>query len=410
MPITIGDDAIDKFLEFCQKHSYEQFLLVADTNTYHALGEKVFQAMQKQGWDVVRVVLEKKNLHSDDFAMMQVFKMADLKKRLYVAVGSGTITDITRFTSHRTHNLFVSFPTAASVDAYTSVNAPVTIGGMKGSIYCHAPIAIFTDLPTICASPKFLTASGFGDLISKFTSSADWKISHLIWGVDFDEEIYQHALWAAKRAREVVHEIQESKPESMRAMMEGQFASGFCMADFGNSAPASGAEHHIAHIWEMLWHWHKREGLYHGQAVGVAAIITAGWYEKLRALSKDEARRRLESVHIPTAEEQKAFIREHLTIIADEIIERNPIYIQLSEKEIFMRTKARILDNWEQIQVVARQVPPAGKFRAWLQTVEGPTTPQELGVSESEARLAIDNGHYLRERFSIAILRKLLGF
>jgi len=410
MPITIGDTAVEEFLEFCRKGGYRKFLLVADSNTFRVLGERVLKAIQSQNWDVIQVVLEGENLHSDDFALMQVFKADDQEERLYVAVGSGTITDITRFTSHRTHNLFVSFPTAASVDAYTSVNAPVTIGGLKGSIYCHAPIAIFTHLPTICAAPKFLNASGFGDLVSKFTSASDWKITHLIWGVDFDEEIYQRALWAARRACEVVDIIHKGTPESMRAMMEGQFASGFCMADFGNSTPASGGEHHIAHIWEMLWHWHERKGLYHGQAVGVSVVITAGWYDKLRVLSREEAKQRLERVNIPTAEKQKALIHEHLARIEKEIIEHNPIYIQLSDKQVFMNTKEKILSQWEQIQTIAAQVPPAVQCRKWLKTAGSPTIPSELGISEEEARLAIDYGHYLRERFSIAILRKLFGF
>ena len=135
------------------------------------------QAVQQQGWDVIYLILDPEGLHADGTTLTRVLNAYDAVPRLFVAVGSGTITDTVRFTSHRSQNQFVSFPTAASVDAYTSINAPVTIGRLKGSIYCHAPIAIFTDLPTICESPKFLTASGFGDLISKLTSSSDWKIS-----------------------------------------------------------------------------------------------------------------------------------------------------------------------------------------------------------------------------------------
>ncbi len=33
--------------------------------------------------------------------------------------------------------------------------------------------------------------------------------------------------------------------------MEGLIEAGFCMLDFGNSNPASGAEHHMSHYWEM---------------------------------------------------------------------------------------------------------------------------------------------------------------
>jgi glycerol-1-phosphate dehydrogenase [NAD(P)+] len=207
MPIMIGDKAIEKFIEFCQQKQYERFIIVAD-------------AVKRQGWDLIYHVLDPEGLHTDGTTLTRVLAAYDAVPRLFVAVGSGTITDTVRFTSHRSQNQFVSFPTAASVDAYTSQNAPVTVGHLKGSIYCHAPIAIFTDLPTICASPKFLTTSGFGDLVGKFTASADWKISHLIWGTDIDEEIYIRNMQTGHRAVEIIAGIRTADPESMAAMVE----------------------------------------------------------------------------------------------------------------------------------------------------------------------------------------------
>jgi glycerol-1-phosphate dehydrogenase [NAD(P)+] len=159
MPIYVGDHAIEEFLKFCKEKEYQKFYLIADENTYRVLGERVLAAIKGQGWDVLSQILNPEHLHADDFSLTRVFAAYDAQPRLFVAVGSGTITDITRFTSHRSRNPFVSFPTAASVDAYTSKNAPVTVGGLKGSIYCHAPVSIFTDIATVCESPRFLTAS-----------------------------------------------------------------------------------------------------------------------------------------------------------------------------------------------------------------------------------------------------------
>jgi len=410
MPIMIGDKAIEKFIEFCQQKQYEKLMIVADKNTARALGDRVFQAVKQKEWDVIYHVLDPEGLHTDEITLTRVLNAYDAIPRLFVAVGSGTITDTVRFTSHRSQNQFVSFPTAPSVDAYTSKNAPVTINHLKGSIYCHAPIAIFTDLPTICASPKFLTASGFGDLISKLTAPSDWKMSHLIWDADFDEEIYASGLRAGQRAAEVVDGIRTADPKSMIAMMEGQFASGFCMADFGNSAPASGGEHHIAHVWEMMFHWEKKEGLYHGHAVGVAAIICAEWYQRLKALSRKDAGVLLERSEIPSRSAQIAAIEKNLPRIAEELIESDPIYLQLSDPEKFKTICERILDRWDDVQATAVVVPDADAIRGWIKSLGGPVTPQELGVTKEQVEIAIDYAHYLRERFSINILRKLFGW
>ena len=410
MPIMIGNDMIEKFIQYCKKNQYEKFLIVADENTARVLGDKVHQAVKGQGWDAIYHVFDPKGLHADDTTLTRVFNTYDAVPRLFVAVGSGTITDTARFTSHRSQNQFVSFPTAASVDAYTSKNAPITIGGLKGSIYCHAPIAIFTDLPTICASPKFLTASGFGDLMGKLTSSSDWKITHLVWGSGFDEGIYESALRAAQSAAEVVDGIRSADPESMTVLMEGQFASGFCMADFGNSAPASGAEHHISHIWEMMFDWENRDGLWHGNAVGVAAIQCAEWYQRLRALSREDVQVLINNITIPSREEQITVLKENIPLIAEEIIASDPIYLQLSDPKKLELIQGRMLDRWDEIQAVAAHVPPPHVISGWIKSLGGPVTTQELDLSQEQAQIAFDYGHYLRERFSINIIRTMFGW
>jgi len=235
-------------------------------------------------------------------------------------------------------------------------------------------------------------------------------MSYLIWDADFDEEIYASGLRAGQRAAEVVDGIRTADPESMTAMMEGQFASGFCMADFGNSAPASGGEHHIAHVWEMMFHWEKKEGLYHGHAVGVAAIICAEWYQRLKALSRKGAGDLLERSEIPSRSTQIAAIEKNLPRIAGELIESNPIYLQLSDPAKFKSIRERILDRWDVVQATAEVVPDADAIRAWIKSLGGPITPQELGVTKEQVEIAINYAHYLRERFSINIIRKLFGW
>jgi glycerol-1-phosphate dehydrogenase [NAD(P)+] len=410
MPIYVGDKAIQEFIRFCKQAGYSQFFLIADENTFKVLGERVLQAIQKQGWNVLCQVLDPEHLHTDEASITRVLATYDAQPRMFVAVGSGTITDIARFTSHRSRNPFVSFPTAASVDAYTSKNAPTTVGGLKGSIYCQAPIAIFTDLPTICTSPAFLTASGFGDSVAKFTSASDWKFTQLIWGSDFDANIYQHALHAAHQTADVVEGILQADPESMARFMDSQFESGFCMADFANSAPASGGEHHIAHIWEMMFHWESREGLLHGNAVGVAVLIEAEWFERLRDLSRDQAAELLAQTVVPSREFQEEQLRQNLPLIAEGLIDANPIYLQLADRSILDTCKQRILDQWDEIQRTAANVPPAQQIRDWFKLLGAPSTPAELGIKPCQAETAKEYGLYLRERFSMNILRKLFGW
>ncbi len=410
MPIYVGEKAVEEFIDFCKKEGFKEFFLVTDENTFNALGKDVLGAIKDQHWDVKHIMLDPDHLHTNELSLARVFTAYDARPRLFVAVGSGTITDITRFTSHRSGNTFVSFPTAASVDAYTSKSSSVTIGGLKKSYYGHVPAAIFTDLPTICESPAFLTASGFGDSISKFTSTSDWKITNLVWDARFDEDIYRKGLEAARQTAEAVEAIQRADVQGMTALMESQFKSGFCMSDFGESTPASGGEHHIAHIWDMMFHWEEREGLFHGNAVGVAMIFEARWFEKLRALSKEDASRLLGKVTIPAREVQEKQLGEQIPLIADEVIAGNPIYMQLSDHKVLEEVKERLLKNWEEIQVIAENVPASQQIIDWLKMLDAPITPADLGLSEEQVEIALENGLYLRERFSMNLIRKLLGW
>jgi len=410
MPMYIGDQAIDAFLTFCEAQQHERFFLISDENTQQVLGGEVHRAIQGKGWDVLQTVLNPQGLHTEETSLAHAMAAYDGQPRTFVSVGSGTLTDITRFTSHRSRNPFIAFPTAASVDAYTPTHASVAINKVKVSIFCQAPIAIFTHLPTVCASPRVLTASGFGDLLSKFTASADWKLTHLIWEAEFDPQINMRAYQVAERVVQVIDGISHADPESMAAMMQCQFDSGFCMGDFKNTSPASGGEHHIAHIWEMITHMQGREGIYHGQMVGVAMVSEAEWYDRLRKTSRQEAEQILSSVQIPDRLAQESALREALPASAEGMIRSNPILMQLSDPKRFAEVKTRILERWDEIQDTARMVPPPDQVRAWMAQVGTPTTPGDIGLSEDEAEAAINNGHYLRERFSANLLRTIFGW
>ena len=65
--------------------------------------------------------------------------------RTIFSVGSGVITDLTRYVAARAGRQFVSVPTAASMDGYASGVAVMEFGGMKTSYPAGPPAAIFAE-------------------------------------------------------------------------------------------------------------------------------------------------------------------------------------------------------------------------------------------------------------------------
>ena len=178
--IYVGHTALAELPAFCRARAFDRFMLVADRNTYAVLGQAAEAALRDQGWDVRTVILQGDEILADAQSMMQVLLNADALPRVYVAIGSGTLTDITRFVSHRTGCAFISLPTAPSVDGYTSIGASLIVDGLKQTVNCQSPLAIFADLAVLRAAPRLMIASGFGDLIGKLTSVADWQLGHLV--------------------------------------------------------------------------------------------------------------------------------------------------------------------------------------------------------------------------------------
>ena len=143
LPVYVGPDALPELVRFCRERQLQHFALIADDNTYAALGARAESELRAQGWDVLTVVLTGEEIGADARSIFQVLLALDRVPRTFIGVGSGTITDVSRVISHRTGAEFISLPTAASVDGFTSIGAPMVIDGAKITVNAHGPLAVF---------------------------------------------------------------------------------------------------------------------------------------------------------------------------------------------------------------------------------------------------------------------------
>ncbi len=407
IPVYIGDGAIEALLSYCAGRGLTRFLLVCDQNTYPAFGKAVEEALLSANYDVVKICLAGKEVIADEHYLVKVLLSYDGQERVFLAVGSGTITDIARLVSFKTKSEFISLPTAASVDGYLSSRAPLVVGGFKNTYKAQAPVALFADLPVLCAAPGILSAAGFGDMVGKYLSLADWRLGCLLWGERYDDAIAARTARAVENCVRLAGGICEGQPEAIGALMHSLVESGLCMLEFGSSAPASGAEHHLSHYWEMRLLREGRPAIFHGLKVGVASVISAGWYAELRGLKRNELPALLDQARLMPIGSQIELIHRVYGEAAEEIIAtQEPFLTQeyLSAEEM----KARILAKWDEVLEIARQVPEPGILTSWLQMAGCPTSATELGLGEGEVHDAFAYSHYLRPRYTINKLRQYL--
>jgi glycerol-1-phosphate dehydrogenase [NAD(P)+] len=407
-PIYVcSTDAIQQMCAYVSEQRMRHFLLVSDFNTYPILGQMVEQALASQGASICVVTLAGDPVVADEKSIESILHAYDGRPQTFLAVGSGTITDLTRFTSFTTGNAFISLPTAPSVDGYCSGHAPIIRMGFKETLPAQPPAAIFAHLPTLCAAPREMIAAGFGDLLGKFTSLADWQLGALLWDEPYDEASARQTNQALAAGLDQIDAIAAAEPDGIRTLMDALIESGLSMLRAGNSRPASGAEHHIAHFWEMRWLRENKPTLLHGVKVGVGCCLSAGIYAQIGKLSADGARQRASRTVWPPAN----WVEELRSVYgpqADAAIASQKTFIEIDSGRR-ERLIADIGSHWPAIQSIAERVPAPQKLRAWLRRAGSPAEPREIGLTDDETRLALNYADGLRNRFTVLKLAQLLG-
>ena len=279
--------------------------VIYDRNTYNA------KNLVRPAADL-EVVLDPEGLHANEKGTAAAAAALEgHAPGCLVAVGSGTIHDITRYTANRLGIPFVSCPTAASVDGFCSTVSAMTWGGCKKTLPGVAPEIVIADTRVIKEAPLRLSLSGIGDIIGKYTALADWKITHAINGEHFCSRINDLTMDAVKAVFACAEKAAARDEEAVGQLIYALLLSGLAMQLMGNSRPASGAEHHISHLIEM-----EPESLgvssggLHGEKVGVGTIMISRLYHKLGEI--DDIAPYLVPYRTYTEEELKDFYGDFL--------------------------------------------------------------------------------------------------
>ncbi len=405
--IYIGHGAVDQLLAYITKQGLRRFSLVADANTYAVLGSQVEARLQAAGLDVRTILLAGPEVIVDELQVIDVMLRNEARDRAFLAVGSGTITDITRFVTLQTGGAFISVPTAPSVDGYTSPITPMVVRRLKITAPGHLPQAIFADLDTLAAAPRKMIASGAGDVIAKWTSTADWRLGSLLWTDRFDEAIAQRFTTALYKVVDSADEIGRATPSGIRSLMEALIEAGLCMADFGISLPASGSEHLLSHFWESRLLYENRPALLHGAKVGVGTSLIAGYWQQVRGMNRAEAARRLAASGLPDREQEIANIRTGWPFAVEQVFGEQASFLDMDAADYAALSK-KVLSHWDDIQAIAADVPTPETVIDTLRRVGGPTTVAELGLEPRDLADALAYAHYLRNRLPMLRLRRML--
>lgn len=399
--IIIDCGAIHQLPEILKRPAYadkKALVMICDENTYQIAGKQVEALIP----GIKTVILNPENLHANERGV--ALAEEGLRKAgqvdLMIAVGSGTVHDITRYHAYQKHIPFFSVPTAASVDGFVSTVAAMTWNGCKKSITAVSPVVVIADTDILKNAPLRLTASGVSDLLGKYTALADWRIAHLLTGEYICEEICDLEAQALKRLVESLDGLSTGETAAYENLMYGLLLSGIAMQMTGNSRPASGAEHHMSHLWEMEV-IHDSIDFYHGEKVGVGLVLTSKIYHKAaeRLVSGDFTVKKTMTV-------EEDLIRACFTkpeMLSSILDENTPNILDAVDP-------AKLVEHKDEIAAIIREIPSAEEIVSMIDKVGGVKSLKDLGLDESDQAKTANLSPYVRARITFMRLLKFFDF
>ena len=384
--VHIGEGALLSLPAVCE--GYRRILLVADTNTYAACGERAEALLG----DLVvsKQIFSGEELVIPDETSVEAIegKLTD-EVDLIVGVGSGVINDLCKFVGHKHTLPYIIVATAPSMDGYASAGAAMILGGMKVTPSATPPMAILADTDVLKNAPMDMIRAGYGDIIGKFSCLNDWKLAAYIRGEYFCQTVYDMVMDTAKRVRALASGIANRDGASITALMEALVEVGVAMAYVGNSRPASGSEHHLSHFFEITGILNGTPYLPHGTDVAYSSVLTA----RLRG---EILRREPVRVAYDRAAYEAA-IRKAYTSIADSVMTQQDRLGWYHEDEV----DEFVLTHTEGIRAILSEAPDEEEAREMVEAVG--LSVEELYDIYGEAHIeeAIRYAKDLKDRYSV---------
>ncbi|OKZ86577.1 sn-glycerol-1-phosphate dehydrogenase [Clostridium sp. 29_15] len=394
--IIIESEAIKKLSMIMEKEGFKNITIICDENTYAAAGEEIKEIIPKGKF----INLKSENLHANEIAVQKVYECLSVENDVLIALGSGTIHDITRYVAYNKDIPFISVPTAASVDGFVSTVAAMTWKGDKKTFTAVSPIYVVADTDIFKEAPYRLTASGVSDLIGKYTALVDWKISSIVIGEYICNKVCNMEIDAVNKLCECVDDLVLGKLEAYEQLMYALILSGLAMQIIGNSRPASGAEHHMSHLWEMEV-INKHLDAYHGEKVSVGLILVMEEYKKIKK-SIENGRCRVKKYYGLEEDMLKEVFKSRE--MYDSIMKENTPDPLLNVNKVILQNRL------ESIAEILEKLPTLDFVKDTLKRAKAVTTLEEIGLSNDVKQNSIRVSPYVRNRLTLMRISKMLEY
>ena len=406
--VIIQKRAIEKLPETLKEFDISSAFVFADINTYKAAGERVVEVLKKSGINIQSYVFLSENLEPDESNIGLAFMNFDPDVDCVIGVGSGVINDICKIVAAKSGKRYIIVGTAPSMDGYASATSSVTMQGLKISLNSKCADVIIGDIDVLKNAPLKLMISGLGDMLAKYISICEWRISNLINGEYYCESIAGLVRDSLKKCVDNADGLLLRDEESVEAVFEGLILCGAAMKFAGVSRPASGIEHYLSHIWDMRGVSFGTPVELHGIQCAVGTLVALKLYDKVKNITPDKEKA-LKYVagfdYSDWSEKLKSFLgRGADSMIALEKTEQK-YSVESHKKRIDI-----IIEKWNEIlKIIDEELPDIKKTEKLFDKVGLPKTLAEIGLDSEILPMTFKAAKDIRDKYVLPRLCWDLG-
>lgn len=414
--LVVRQGALEEIPRLLKEMDCHHPFLVMDLNTKAAAGDEVVRILEKAHIPLSTFVYETTSpVPPTEEELGKVVMRWDPEADGILAIGSGVINDLSKFVSRATGRHYILVLTAPSMDGMVSPTSSVDVDGLKVSLPSATAWAVVADLDVLADSPRHMIASGLGDMLAKYISLTEWKLSNLVNGEYYCPEIAAMLRQALDSELRAAPKLLDGDREAVKEVTDGLLLAGCAMAYAGVTRPASGMEHYISHIIDMR---HLAFGTpcdLHGIQCGVATLYVLRMYERIRMIDHIDIRKANAYAAEFSYEEWKQVLRGYVGPAAESMIalEAKEHKYDLAGHEKRLAVIAR---KWPEIRQVLSTLPKADEVEDVMRSLSMPVRLEEVGVETRDIPTHVKCTKDIRKKYvgswllwDIGLLDEIVG-
>ena len=404
--LDISAGAIDRLPEVISLLSVKKPFIVCDKNTYEVAGKRAEELLRGCGTDFITFIFPQEHvIEPDELPVGQVVMAFEPCCDYIIAVGGGVVNDVCKILSKATGRHYIEICTAPSMDGIVSNSSSMVSNGIKSTIYTTTPKAIIADVEIMRHAPMLMLQSGLGDMVAKYISLFEWKISNIITGEYYCAEVAALMRAAVDKCVAGAEKLRDRDADAVATVTEGLILSGIAMSFARVSRPASGLEHYFSHMFDMFTLERGTPGSRHGIQVGIGTVITLRLYDMIKDEGMKPSREKaLKAIEAFSAAEWESEIRRIFGKTGDAVLglERK---FKKNAKENHAARLALIIEKWDEITAMMESALPCEKeIAGLLESIGEPIAPIEIGITDDLVRDAFTGSREIRDKYILTSL------